>query len=441
MTSPLLAWKRTFAILQRCSPQCSIGGNSCSARCFSETQSVPTIRQVRKQLQVLVGTQKVWSNQQQDRSALFKQLANKQDDLTVKCMKDSYQEAVIPLADDPRIQEKYLNFYNTVRIGKILEDLDTFAVSTSYLHNRESQGQSSPLVIVTALVDRINFHELDIKYDKDIKMCGNVTWAGKSSMEVTMNLHQKQDDINWKKLLGARFLMVARDPNNRGATFVHPLRAETPEEATILERGEKNKQLRLHRSEQSLFKSAPTAEEREIIHRLFVDTLDTKSASFSTRTKPTNSVWMEDSKLKNLLICFPEQRNLYNKIFGGFLMRQALELAYANAAVYCQTRPIFKSVDNIQFRKPVEVGDLLYLSSQVAFTDGHYMQLRVHAEVVDPTTGARDTTNVFHFTVKSSSQGPIPMVRPKTYGESMLFLNGRRHFLEFLEENPEEATT
>ena len=42
-------------------------------------------------------------------------------------MKDSYQEAVIPLADDPRIQEKYLNFYNTVRIGKILEDLDTFA--------------------------------------------------------------------------------------------------------------------------------------------------------------------------------------------------------------------------------------------------------------------------------------------------------------------------
>lgn len=60
------------------------------------------------------------------------------------------------------------------------------------------------------------------------------------------------------------------------ATYVHPLRAETPEDAAIIERGEKNKQLRLHRSEQSLLKSAPTAEEREIVHKLFVDTLDTK---------------------------------------------------------------------------------------------------------------------------------------------------------------------
>ena len=47
---------------------------------------------------------------------------------------------------------------------------------------------------------------------------------------------------------------------------------------------------------------------------------------------------MDESMLKTVRVCFPEQKNLYNKIFGGFLMRQAYELAWANACVYSKTR-------------------------------------------------------------------------------------------------------
>ena len=47
---------------------------------------------------------------------------------------------------------------------------------------------------------------------------------------------------------------------------------------------------------------------------------------------------MEDSMLKTVRICFPEQKNLYNRIFGGFLMRQAFELAWANGCVYSKNR-------------------------------------------------------------------------------------------------------
>ena len=52
----------------------------------------------------------------------------------------------------------------------------------------------------------------------------------------------------------------------------------------------------------------------------------------------TGCRWMDESMLKTVRICFPEQKNLYNKIFGGFLMRQAFELAWANACVYSKTR-------------------------------------------------------------------------------------------------------
>ena len=38
--------------------------------------------------------------------------------------------------------------------------------------------------------------------------------------------------------------------------------------------------------------------------------------------------------MKNIQICRPENRNLYNKVFGGFIMRQALELAWANTYMF-----------------------------------------------------------------------------------------------------------
>uniref|UniRef100_A0A673GG22 Acyl-CoA thioesterase 9, tandem duplicate 2 n=1 Tax=Sinocyclocheilus rhinocerous TaxID=307959 RepID=A0A673GG22_9TELE len=161
---------------------------------------------------------------------------------------------------------------------------------------------------------------------------------------------------------------------------------------------------------------APAAEERTLIHNLFLNTLNTR---FLSRILPTNSVWMEDAKLKGLEICHPEERNIFNRIFGGFLMRKAYELGRANACAFAGCRPTVVAVDDILFRKPVEIGSLLLLSSQVCYTEGMYVQVRVHSEVLDPLTQQRNTTNVFHFTFRLEKD--VPAV-------SMLYLDGKRHF-------------
>ena len=64
-----------------------------------------------------------------DRSKLFSQheSVHTQSQLPAKRMAESYQEVVIPLSSQPELQEKYINWFKTIRIGKILEDLDTFA--------------------------------------------------------------------------------------------------------------------------------------------------------------------------------------------------------------------------------------------------------------------------------------------------------------------------
>lgn len=135
---------------------------------------------------------------------------------------------------------------------------------------------------------------------------------------------------------------------------------------------------------------------------------------------------MEDTKLKSLDICHPQERNVFNRIFGGFLMRKAYELAWATACSFGGSRPYVVTVDDIMFQKPVEVGSLLFLSSQVCFTQDNYIQVRVHSEVSSLDSREHMTTNVFHFTFMSEKE--VPLIFPKTYGESMLYLDGQRHF-------------
>ncbi|XP_030838109.1 acyl-coenzyme A thioesterase 9, mitochondrial-like [Strongylocentrotus purpuratus] len=415
----LLSYRRTWRQPQRCIIS------------YSKTDGeILTVKQMRKKMVEFTGAQKQWSldGKNADRSALSSLLAQDQTGLEPRKISDSYDEICIPLSD-PVQRDKYMNMYNSIRIGRILEDIDMFGVWLCYRHSKPAKAiEVSPLVIVTGLVDRIDMSTIDIIPDKDLRLTGHVTWVGKTSIEVTINLEQMIDS-SYSKILEAKIVNVARDPLNKRPAFINPLVAESEEESEELIAGNARKVARQERSKASLLKTAPVTEEREIIHKMFVESLPVGASSFSHRIKPDNATWMDETKLKNVIICFPQERNLFNKIFGGFLMRQALELAFASATLHSHGRIRIAAIDNILFQKPVEVGSFLFFLSEIAYTEGCYMEIRVHSEVVDPRTGEHDTTNVFHFTIVT--ENPVPLVWPKTYGESMLYLDGRRRFLEY----------
>lgn len=395
---------------------------------MAEGDPVFHVSNVRNRLREIVGASTNWSDHQHalaERASLSSMLAKSQQDLPPKRMKDSSLEVFLPLGSEPQLREKYLTFHNTVRFGRILEDLDSLAVLISYSHTYNPELKRSPLSIVTALVDKIDMRHHVIYPDCDIKFSGHVTWVGKTSIEAKMHMSQYRDGV-YCPVLDATFVMVARDPENKRAAFVNPIKPDGPKEERILLEGEANKSRRVALSTASLLKVAPTDEERKLIHNLFLHTLDSNMVSFRSRMLPPNSVWMEDAKLKGLEICHPQERNIFNRIFGGFLMRKAYELGWANASSYGSCRPRLVAVDDILFQKPVEIGSLLMLSSQVCYSQDNYIQVRVHSEVFDPLTQQHNTTNIFHFTF--GSEQPVPNVVPKTYGESMLYLDGKRHF-------------
>jgi acyl-coenzyme A thioesterase 9 len=90
---------------------------------------------------------------------------------------------------------------------------------------------------------------------------------------------------------------------------------------------------------------------------------------------------MEDAGLKSLIVCTLDHKNTFNKIFGGFIMRQAFELGWANTLIFGREWPVCVSMDDIWFRKPVEVGSMLHFSSQISYTQENRIQTRVAAEV------------------------------------------------------------
>lgn len=387
------------------------------------------IQEVRNKLREIVGVSTIWRDHvkaMEERKLLHNFLATSQKALPPKKMKDSYIEVLLPLGSDPDLRDKYLTVQNTVRFGRILEDLDSLGVLVCYMHNQNHSTKMSPLSIVTVLVDKIDMCKYSLSPEQDIKFTGHVSWVGKTSMEVKMKMFQMHSDDKFWPVLDATFVMVARDSENKGPAFVNPLVPENKEEEQLITQGELNKSRRIAFSTTSLLKVAPNSEERNVIHELFLNTLDPKTISFQSRILPPKAVWMEDTKLKSLDICHPQERNIFNRIFGGFLMRKAYELAWATACSFGGSRPYVVTVDDIMFQKPVEVGSLLFLSSQVCFTQDNYIQVRVHSEVASLDSREHMTTNVFHFTFMSEKE--VPLIFPKTYGESMLYLDGQRHF-------------
>lgn len=56
-----------------------------------------------------------------------------------------------------------------------------------------------------------------------------------------MEVDQKGHELNeWNTVTKARFVMVSRDPMNKGSAILNPLIAETEEEKALFRRGEGN---------------------------------------------------------------------------------------------------------------------------------------------------------------------------------------------------------
>lgn len=384
--------------------------------------------EVKQQLIKHMGIDRVYKPLQSSRSHLLSLLPTSQAELPPRKMNDSFASAIIPLKDDVSLQEKYVTFKGYVRLGRLLEDMDIFAVWVAHKHiqnPKQKSEDSTPYVIVTVLVDTISFSSYQAQHDANVRLTGHVSWVGSSSMEITVWLEQFAHG-HWEKMTRALFLMAARNSTNDSPALVNSLVPENEKEKEILLGGESRKKLRIQFQQQSLLKVVPNAEEQKVIHNAFLQTVDVRDPTIHKRVLPSDGMWMDEVTYSSIIVGQPEDRNLHNKIFGGFLMRNALELSWIAGNLYSKYRPELQHVSDISFRKAVNVGSFINMHAHVVYTEQHFMQITVFADVIDPVSSQTVTTNSFQFTYKT----PADVVRiiPRSYSDAMLYIDGRRHF-------------
>nr|CAG8433584.1 14268_t:CDS:2 [Entrophospora candida] len=342
-------------------------------------------------------------------------LLKQQQQLVPKTMSDSCVEKFLPLKSDAELLEDYISPYGGIRLGKIFENLDLLAGASAYKHCEIDKSNLAPFLIVTASVDRL---DLLIKYLKinDLRLIGHVTYVGYSSMEVLIKMESLKDGVMQKieknpeyifnenqdkleTIMIARFTMVAKDPTTGQAARVNPLQLENENQKRLFQMGKARK---IESAAKSLNKLPPTKDERLLIHDLYLEYskyADTKRKE----KKPDDIMWMDETIMESVVLMQPQYRNLHGFIFGA--------------------------LDEISFRKPVPIGSVLSLSSQIVYSPGtphQSFQVAVIADVLDIEKEKRDTTNIFHFTFTSYNIINVRRVIPNTYGDLMKFLEGKR---------------
>ncbi|KAK6163944.1 hypothetical protein DH2020_000808 [Rehmannia glutinosa] len=80
-----------------------------------------------------------------------------------------------------------------------------------------------------------------------------------------------------------------------------------------------------------------------------------------------DSILLRDTRLENSLICQPQQRNIHGRIFGGFLMHRAFELAFSTAYAFAGMMPSFLEVDHVDFLRPLKKAYLSTLLSSTSY--------------------------------------------------------------------------
>jgi acyl-coenzyme A thioesterase 9 len=348
---------------------------------------------------------------------------------TTKTPDESRVTVNYPFSTSPVLLETYKNPWSQMRFGKLMEDMDALAGNIAFFH--VDQGQTQHPTLVTASFDRIRLKERPAM-GPDLELSGQVVYTGTSSLEIRLQCREQGNDHCW---LEAFVTYVTLDPETRQPLRIAALQPVSLQDQHDFDAGLARATLKKKRRQESLDRVHPDAD------ALAMQLLQQASPLINLPSlADPHSILMRRTRIQNAQIAQPQMTNLQSRIFGGFLMRRAFELAFSNAYMFGGSRPVFLETDEVSFTKAVNVGDLLVFNSRVIYTNAgrlsdYYENMRstdenqttterlmlVHVEVecwvTEPETVKSTLSNQFYFTFAIVNK-PVRNVLPGTMDEA-----------------------
>ena len=128
-------------------------------------------------------------------------------------------------------------------------------------------------------------------------------------------------------------------------------------------------------------------------------------------------------------IMTPEKVNFSGKVHGGHILSLLDRVAYATAARYAGKYVVTLSVDQVLFKNPVYVGELLTCYAQVNYVGHSSMEIGIRVESENLLTREVRHTNTCYFSMVAIDEhgkpSPVAPLIPSTPEEKRRYEEGK----------------
>ncbi len=146
-------------------------------------------------------------------------------------------------------------------------------------------------------------------------------------------------------------------------------------------------------------------------------------ASVSRGAKPAKPVSESQHETSELMM--PHHANNLGHVFGGVVLSMMDRTAAVAALRHCRMTVVTASIDRVDFREPIHVGDLVVMKASVNYVGRTSMEVGVRVEAEELLSGRRRHTNSCYLTFVAVDRNgrpvPVPRVTPETSDQQRRF--------------------
>ena len=127
---------------------------------------------------------------------------------------------------------------------------------------------------------------------------------------------------------------------------------------------------------------------------------------------------MSASRIQLAQIMMPEHANTQGNVHGGWIMKLVDEAGALAATRHSAHRTVTVAIDQMIFRHPIHIGDLVLFNAEVTFSGRTSMEVEVKVHAENPISGEQIFTNAAYLVYVAIDDNGKPTQVPPLMAES-----------------------
>jgi acyl-CoA hydrolase len=159
-------------------------------------------------------------------------------------------------------------------------------------------------------------------------------------------------------------------------------------------------------------------------------------------TQPTRGT-VKETHHETTQLMMPQHANVLGNVFGGVILAMMDTAAGISAVRHARSICVTASVDRVDFREPIHIGDLVIMKASVNYVGRTSMEIGVRVESEHLRTGERTHTNSCYLTFVAIDKNGKPIevapITPETAEEKRRYEAAKQRRARRLQEREAEA--